>query len=309
MTAPIWWHASHEQLAPSHLLTLARRAEQAGFAGVATSDHLTPWAPRHQVCGAAWSWLPAVLSATGLPVSVVTTAGWRYPPLVLAQTLATVAEMFPGRLRVALGSGEALNETRIDPRWPSKSVRDEALREHVQQIDGWLHGADDGGPSLVPGRPPPVSVAAVTPRTAAWVGTWWPALITIGDTPPSAAERVAAFRESLGRKGQVTLKVQVSVAPNESRAVAQAVEEWRNPLVTATALSDLRSPEAFEQAAQQIGADQVRAKIPPICSAADLAELLSRYRELEPDLIVVHDVGPRQQVLDLAPELFARLRS
>ena len=36
--------------------------------------------------------------------------GYRYHPAVVAQAAATLAEMFPGRFWLAVGSGQALNE-------------------------------------------------------------------------------------------------------------------------------------------------------------------------------------------------------
>ena len=44
------------------------------------------------------------------PFGVVTAPSQRYHPVVHAQAMATVASMFPGRLTISLGSGEATNE-------------------------------------------------------------------------------------------------------------------------------------------------------------------------------------------------------
>ncbi|HTI32344.1 MAG TPA: hypothetical protein VL422_01630, partial [Miltoncostaea sp.] len=55
--------ASHERFGPQELLRQAVLAEEAGFDGIACSDHLTPWwvpgglAPAH--CANAWVWLGA----------------------------------------------------------------------------------------------------------------------------------------------------------------------------------------------------------------------------------------------------------
>ncbi|MBD3757246.1 MAG: LLM class flavin-dependent oxidoreductase [Microbacterium sp.] len=39
----IGYHASHEQVPPSALLTCVQRAEAAGFDGAMCSDHYAPW--------------------------------------------------------------------------------------------------------------------------------------------------------------------------------------------------------------------------------------------------------------------------
>ena len=52
-------HHSHEQIAPSALLEVARAAEAAGFGGGMSSDHFSPWSVRQGESGFAWSWLAA----------------------------------------------------------------------------------------------------------------------------------------------------------------------------------------------------------------------------------------------------------
>jgi alkanesulfonate monooxygenase SsuD/methylene tetrahydromethanopterin reductase-like flavin-dependent oxidoreductase (luciferase family) len=111
MAVRVGYHCSHEQYAPGTLLKLARRAEAAGFECGTCSDHFHPWSEAEGESGFAWSWLGAALQATALPFGVVTVpGGWRYSPAILAQAGATLAEMFPGRFWMAVGSGERLNE-------------------------------------------------------------------------------------------------------------------------------------------------------------------------------------------------------
>ena len=50
------------------------------------------------------------MQVTFLPFSVVCAPGQRYHPVVIAHAGAPLAELFSGRFRLALGSGEALNE-------------------------------------------------------------------------------------------------------------------------------------------------------------------------------------------------------
>ena len=59
------------------------------------SDHLAPWSARQGQSGFAWSWLGAALQATSLPFGVVNAPGQRYHPVIVAQAIATLAEMFP----------------------------------------------------------------------------------------------------------------------------------------------------------------------------------------------------------------------
>src|SRR5687768_3308010 len=119
----VGFHASHEQHRPSRLLALLKRAEQAGFGAAMCSDHFHPWTARQGGCGYTWSWLGAALEATALTLGTVCAPGQRYHPAVVAQAAATLAEMYPERLWVAVGSGEAVNESITGDPWPAKPQR------------------------------------------------------------------------------------------------------------------------------------------------------------------------------------------
>jgi coenzyme F420-dependent glucose-6-phosphate dehydrogenase len=138
------YHASHEQFDPAELVTLAVRAEQAGFDAVFSSDHLQPWAPTQGESGFAWAWLGAAMQATRrCPFGVITVpSGWRYQPVVLAQAIATLGLMFPNRLPwIAFGSGEAINECAVGAQWPHKDERNARLQEGVAIVRALLAGA------------------------------------------------------------------------------------------------------------------------------------------------------------------------
>jgi alkanesulfonate monooxygenase SsuD/methylene tetrahydromethanopterin reductase-like flavin-dependent oxidoreductase (luciferase family) len=114
--ASIGIHASHEQVPPSDLLTAMRDAEAAGFQCAWSSDHFSPWSERQGESGFAWAWLGAAMQSTTLPFGVVTAPGQRYHPAIVAQAAATLAELFPGRLSVALGPASTRTSTSPAPR-------------------------------------------------------------------------------------------------------------------------------------------------------------------------------------------------
>ena len=137
------YHISHEQCPPRALLALAQRAEQAGFDGAFSSDHLQPWSPSQGEAGFAWAWLGAALQATErLTFGIISVpGGWRYHPVVLAQAVATLGQMFPGRVPwVALGSGQAMNERATGGAWPDKAERNARLREGAEIMRALLAG-------------------------------------------------------------------------------------------------------------------------------------------------------------------------
>ena len=138
----IGFHASHEQFAPSALLQLVRQAEAAGFDGAMSADHFHPWSERQGQAGFGWAWLGAAMQTTAFDFgSLCIPGGWRYHPAVVAQAAATLAEMFPGRLRwIAAGSGEALNERMVGAGWPGKAERNRRLEAGVEIIRALWRG-------------------------------------------------------------------------------------------------------------------------------------------------------------------------
>lgn len=294
----IGYHASHEQFGPRDLLELARRAEGAGFDAVSSSDHIAPWdAHRDGVCAAAWPWLGAVLERTRLSASVVTTAGYRYPVPVLAQMIATLAEIHPGRFRVAIGSGEALNERSAVGRWRKKEDRNSLLREAVTEISTLLDTGSTPQNRLFirPEIAPEVAVAAVTAATAEWVGTWWPSLVTIADTAEATRERVAAFRGSAGERGRIALKAQCSFAPSRALAQREAIAQWRNPMVDPALLGELSTPEEFDEAGARVPPETVTEKIRPISSERELGEWLDELASFGAAEVTLHNVSSHQR--------------
>ena len=93
----IGYQASHEQFSPSELLGFVQQAEAAGFAAVLSSDHIEPWGRHQGFSGFAWTWLGSAMQATSIPFGIVTVPGYRYHPVILAQAVATLEEMFPDR--------------------------------------------------------------------------------------------------------------------------------------------------------------------------------------------------------------------
>ncbi|SEB38418.1 F420-dependent oxidoreductase, G6PDH family [Paramicrobacterium humi] len=294
----IGYHASHEQFGPRELLELALEAEDAGFDAVSSSDHIAPWdVKRENVCAAAWPWLGAVLERTRLSATVVTTPGYRYPVPVLAQMIATLAELSPGRFRVALGSGEALNERSSTERWPDKDERDARLRAAATEISTLLETGrtSENRLYLRPEVPPEVAVAAVTAYTAGSVSTWWRSLVTIADTPPATQERIDAFRSGAGEGARIALKAQCSFASTREHAEREAVAQWRNPMLPPEKLAELPTPEAFAAAGEQVSRDTVIEKIRPISSDRELGDWLDELAAFDVAEITLHNVSAHQR--------------
>lgn len=303
--APIGYHASHEQHPPSRLLRDVTDAVAAGFAGVWSSDHLTPWSRDQGESGFAWSWLGAAMQAVpDVPVGVVNAPGQRYHPAIVAQAIATLGELYPGRLTVALGSGEASNEHVTGEVWPSKPARNERLLACVEVIRALLAGEEvtrDGCVRVdqaklwtLPAAPVPLYAAALSEATARWAGGWADGLITVHLPPERLRALLAAFREGGGEGKPVAVQAKVAWGGTDEEAIAGAFEQWRTNVFDSTLMADLERVEQFEAAAAHVRPEDVTGSV--FCSSdpARHAAFLHELVECGVDAIYVHHV-PKPQ--------------
>ena len=290
-------HCSHEQIPPSRLLRFAQHAEAAGFDGGMSSDHFAPWSARQGESGFAWSFLGAALATTSLPFGVVNAPGQRYHPAIIAQAAASLTEMFPGRLWVALGTGEASNEHITGERWPPKDVRTARLRECVDVMRALFAGEEVSHDGLVtvdrarlwtlPETPPLLLCAAVSEQTARWGGEWADGLATVN----APVEHLRRMLESFGPSGRKVLQVHLSWAPTQEEAERLAHDQWRTNVFDPPLCWDLETPEAFDVAARLVRPDDVAAKVLVSADLQQHAGWLQEYAALGFDDIALHHVG------------------
>jgi probable non-F420 flavinoid oxidoreductase len=300
----IGFHNSHEQVHPGELLRAVQHAEEVGFTAAMCSDHLVPWNPRQGHSGFAWSWLGAALATTGLPFGAVNAPGQRYHPVIVAQAIATLGAMFPGRFWVALGSGEAMNEHVTGDTWPRKEVRDARLRECVEVIRALLAGEEVSHEGLVtvdrariytlPEQQPALICPAVSAATARNGADWADGLVTINQPHDKLREVVAAYRDA-GGQGKLVLQVHVSWDPDPDRALALAHDQWRSNVFPPPLCWDLDSAEAFEQASAHVRPEDLHDAVRVSADLGQHAAWLAEYAELGFEEIYLHHVGKEQR--------------
>lgn len=298
----IGYHASHEQLPPGRLLQSVVRAEQAGFDGAMCSDHLAPWGVGQGESGYAWSWLGAALASTSFSLGVVTAPGQRYHPVITAQAIATLEEMFPGRFWAALGSGEAMNEHVTGDPWPPKERRNLRLQESVEVIRALLAGEEVTRSGEVevhrarvwsrPAAPPPLLGAAVTAETAGWVAGWADGLATVAQ-PAHILEGVINAYGDAGGAGPRVLQVHIALEDTEDAALAVARDQWRHSVIRRS-LWDIEQPEDFDALAGDPTDDELRGGALLGSDGVQMAERIAELVRLGFDRVYVHGIGPDQ---------------
>jgi coenzyme F420-dependent glucose-6-phosphate dehydrogenase len=301
----IGYHASHEQFKPSELLKYVQLAEQAGFTHALSSDHFHPWTEQQGQSGFAWSWLGAAMQATNLSYRVVCAPGQRYHPAIIAQAAATLAEMFPDRFWITVGSGQALNETITGDKWPIKSDRNTRLKECVDIMRSLWAGETVTHRGLVcveeaklysrPDTPPLIIGAAVTAKTAEWLGSWADGLITISRPPEKLKEVVDAFHRGGGAGKPMLLKVQLSYDRDETTARQKAHEQWRSNIFENVLMTELQTPRQFEVAGQFVQPDELDGHVRISADPQQHIDWLRQDIDLGFSELLLHNVNREQQ--------------
>ena len=304
MAIQLGYALSSEEHPPGDLVRHARLAEEAGFDFLMISDHFHPWIDAQGHSPFVWSVLGAIAQATErIPIGTgVTCPTVRIHPAIIAQAAATVANLMPGRFRLGVGTGEALNEHILGDVWPEWEIRAEMLEEAVEIIrDLWTgENRSHYGPSYTvvnariydpPPEPVPVLVAAGGPRAAELAGRIGDALVA---TSPDK-ETLAAFRSAGGEGKTAYGQATVCWDPDEAAARRTVKRIWPTSGIRGEASQELPSPKHFEQLAEMVTEEALAAHI--VCGP-DIdrhVEALQAFVEAGFDHVYVHQVGSEQR--------------
>lgn len=285
-------NASQEHFTPEALLEQAVAAERAGFDGVSSSDHLQPWWEGGE-SGHTWPWLGAAgaLTERVLLGTAVTPPGARYHPAMIAQAWATLERMFPGRMFLGFGSGEALNEVPVGDDWPAPPEQVRRMEEALEIIDRlWRGETINGGTEFfrcrdlrlwtLPERRPPIWVSAFGPRAAEVAARRGDGLWTLGD-PGAAPPIIEAYREECARlarePGEIVIHAQFSWAPDDGAAF-EAARVWKGAQPQEYFTDDWHIPRAmYEKGEREVSDEELRESA---IIGSDVEHHVERIRQL-----------------------------
>lgn len=265
-----WIQLATEQFPPSALVRQAAEAERASFDALNVSDHYQPWWEPGE-SGHAWALLGAIGQATSkLGVGTgVTAPVYRHNPAVVAQFVATMEEMCPGRAYLGIGSGESLNESPCGMDWPPAAEQVERMEEALEIINRLLDGErlDHRGRFYRTKaaylhtrgeRRPPLYVSAFGPRAAGVAARQSDGLWTLAD-PDQAPAIIDAYRdacEDAGREpGEIILQAGFSWAEDDATAL-EGARVWKSTQIPDYFTEDWHDPRAmYERAEREIADD------------------------------------------------------
>lgn len=245
------------------------------------------------------------MQATGLPARMICCPAFRYHPAVVAQAAATLAEMFEGKFHLAVGSGQALNEHITGEAWPVKAERNARLKEAVDIIRAlWAgetvthHGrvtVEEAKLYTRPQKQPLLYGAALTEKTAEWMGSWADGLLTTSRKPEEAQKIIGAFHKGGGEGKPMAVKVGLCWEETDEKAEAEAFKQWKTNAFTNEVLANLRTPRQLDAAAKHVRPGDMHESLRISSSAQQHIDWLARDAELGFEEIQLHNVGRNQE--------------
>jgi coenzyme F420-dependent glucose-6-phosphate dehydrogenase len=315
MTLSVGYKASAEQFGPRELVEFGVAAERFGFDSAVVSDHCQPW--RHNGGHAPFSlaWMTAVGERTEritLGTSVLT-ATFRYNPAVIAQAFATMGCLYPGRVMLGLGTGEALNEVAVSGMvWPEFKERFARMREAIDLMRRlWTEDhVDHAGEYYTtvgatvydrPANPIPIYVAAGGPVVARYAGRVGDGFICTSGKGMALyqEELVPAINEGIAKAertpGSLDRMIEVKLSYDHDADFAlNATRFWAPLSLTAEQKHSVTSSTEMEALADQLPIEQV-AKRWIVASKPDQAiEAIKPYVEAGFTNLVIHAPGADQ---------------
>ncbi|NMO04906.1 glucose-6-phosphate dehydrogenase (coenzyme-F420) [Gordonia sp. TBRC 11910] len=324
--------ASAEQFDPRELVEIAVAAEGAGMDSVTVSDHFQPW--RHQGGHAPFSlaWMAAVGERTSrvqIGTSVLTPT-FRYNPAVIAQAFATMGCLYPGRIMLGVGSGEALNEyaTGFRGEWPEFKERFARLRESIAlmralwsgeetDFDGEFYHTQGAYMYDLPERQIPVYVAAGGPVVARYAGRAGDGFIcTSGKGVELYTEKlIPAVKEGAAKAGRDfdaidrMIEIKISYDPDPALAL-ENTRFWAPLSLTPEQKHSVNSSVEMERLADELPIEQVAKRWIVASDPDEAVEKVKFYTDAGLNHLVFHAPGHDQRrFLDnFARDLEPRLR-
>ena len=308
--------AAHEQVNPVDLLDDVIMMEKNGIQRCWTSDHYMPWWHTGASGGAAWPWLGAALAktskigiGTGLTPPIL-----RYHPAIVAQVFATLGFMFPRRVFLTVGRGEALNEVSSGNSWPSNSERFERLREAIHIIktlwtEQWVsytgkyYWVKDSNLYTKPEKAIPLYIAGLGPQSARLAGEQGDGFVTnelsldkIKDKLLPAVKRGAVNAGKEYGSLEKILFIPGSYDEDKQKAL-QSISFWKGSTIKAFYEVDIHDPRKIEENGQVVGDDVMEKMALVISNAEEGIKKIQKYVDLGFTEVVITNSSPNREKL------------
>ncbi|GBC68417.1 F420-dependent glucose-6-phosphate dehydrogenase 1 [archaeon HR01] len=218
---------------PRKFVECAVLAEKLGFDSVWFGDHFMPWIHTGGKAAFVWSVMAAALERTERIImgpDVTCVIDGRYHPALIAQAAATLDNMYPGRVAIGVGSGEAVNEAPFFmDRWGKWPPWSERIRRTVEGValmrklwtstdyfsfQGEFFKMRDLFLYTKPKTAIPIYFSALGKRAAVYAGMYGDHLVTIGTPDQCRSQIFPNFEEGVKKSGRIPAEAEKMVLVN-----------------------------------------------------------------------------------------------
>jgi len=310
----IGWKAGAEQFAPADLLRAAEDAERTGFDLIDISDHFHPWSEEGQAVF-CWTWLGAAAARTKRITlgTGVTCPILRYHPTIIAQAVATLSCLAPGRVYLGLGTGEALNEYAATGMWPEYKEREERMQEAIELIRALWSGKETTFKGKYyqthkarlytpPARPVPLYISSMTPQSALFAGKYGDGLFTVGGKQPDVYRQMLKnFEQGARESGKDpaalprVIELNVEYEQDLPKALENHLKYWAGSYIPALFNQKIYSPAMSMENGQVVTPEALKKTGCISSSAEDHIRFARQFIDLGFDHLVFHSARQDQR--------------
>jgi coenzyme F420-dependent glucose-6-phosphate dehydrogenase len=244
-------------------------------------------------------------------VTGVTAPVYRYHPAIIAQAFASLDVLYPGRVQLGLGSGEAMNESPLGFDWPRARSRLTRVREAIQIIRELWDGKNDGfvnynGEYFLirnaklytpPVKPIPIYMAATGQQAAKVAAKYSDGLISYL-RPVEAGNVIRLFDSTAEKEGrnqnslEKIAEYKVSFADDYDQAF-KSTAFWRATLIKNVFDSDTSDPRKLQRKAEkEVPDEKLKQAIQITTSIEDCIKSLEEYFKAGFTRVYVHSTSP-----------------
>ena len=311
----IGYWAAHEQYSMHELLKFVVEAERCGFTTTMTSDHFHPWWHDNAYGNFTWIWMTAAAERTKSMqfMTGVTAPVFRYHPAIIAQAFASLDVLYPGRIGLGLGSGEAMNESPLGFDWPRARARLTRTKEAIQIIrDLWEQKNEEGflnfnGEYFLvrnaklytpPTKRIPLYMAATGQQATKVAAKYADGLISYL-RPDEAGKTILPVFDSTAKKEGRDLnslekigEYKVSFSEDYDKAFKSSIF-WRATLIKNVFDSDISDPRKLQRKAEkEVPDEKLKQSIQITTSIEDCIKSIEGYFKAGFTRVYIHSTSP-----------------
>jgi coenzyme F420-dependent glucose-6-phosphate dehydrogenase len=294
------------------LLDFAVEAEKGGIQTMMASDHFHPWFHNGGFGNFTWVWMAAAAERTKKMqyVTGVTCPIFRYTPGIVAQGFASLDDLYPGRVGLGVGTGEAMNEVPNGFEWGTQRQRLERTAEAIEIIRalwderkgfvdyrGRYYRTDNARLYTPPKTRIPLYMAAIGKNSTRTAAKLCDGLITFlkGD---ELARQLASYKATAKEHGrdpaslEVIAEYKVSFDEDYEKAFG-SVKRWRSTMLKDILMAEIHDPRELESKAErEVSDDSLKESWHIVTSIDESARAIEQLLDAGFTRVYVHSSSP-----------------